>query len=222
TYRASVERFCSATRTPADRIAICYAMAENIFAITQRSGLRLAQNGDQEVVSCGFPLPGTDLKIVDGQVWVRTPTSLASYVGGESILDDDGFYPTGDMGFIEDGELYLEGRRHDLLIQAGRKFFLNDFDYLLNEADPSCRGRGVSLAVKDERLGTEKLVILVEREDFQDYEARRSLHEELSKALPVEDFELHYVPEQFVTKTSSGKVNRPKTAADFKLIRNRE
>src|SRR5918911_2837596 len=220
TYRASIERFCSATGTPADRIAVCYAMAENIFAITQRSGLRFTERADQEVVSCGFPLPDTDLKIVDGQVWARSPTSIANYVGGESILDDDGFYPTGDMGFFEDGELYLEGRRHDLLVQAGRKFFLNDFDYLLNEADPSCRGRGAALALHDKRLGTEKLVFVVEREDFYDRQARASLHKALAAALPIEDFELHFVPTGFITKTSSGKINRSKTVADFGRIGN--
>src|SRR5215471_16954161 len=218
TYRVSIERFCTATATPEDRIAVCYAMAENIFAITQRSGLRTTQRGEQEVVSCGFSLPHTDLKIVDGQVWARTPTSIASYVGGESILDSEGFYPTGDMGFIEDGELYLEGRRHDLLVQAGRKFFLNDFDYLLNDVDPSCRGRGAALALHDKRLGTEKLLFLVEREDFYDQEARALLYRALAEALPVEDFELHFVPTGFITKTSSGKINRAKTLADFERI----
>jgi len=218
TYRASIERFCSSTATPADRVAVCYAMAENIFAITQRSGLRLTQSGDQEVVSCGFPLPGTELKIVEGQVWVRSPTSLASYVGGESILDDEGFYPTGDMGFIEDGELYLEGRQHDLLVQAGRKFFLSDFDYLLNQVDPSCRGRGAALGMRDKRLGTEKLVFVVERDDFYNSHARATLRDALADALPVEDFEVHFVPDGFITKTSSGKVNRVKTAADFERI----
>jgi acyl-CoA synthetase (AMP-forming)/AMP-acid ligase II len=218
TYRASVERFCSATETPADRIAVCYAMAENIFAISQRSGLRTTQKGEQEVVSCGFALPDTDLKIVDGQVWARSPTSIANYVGGESILDDKGFYPTGDMGFFEDGELYLEGRRHDLLVQAGRKFFLNDFDYLLNEVDPSCRGHGAALALHDKRLGTEKLVFLVERDDFYNRQARALLHNTLAAALPIEDFEVHFVPTGFITKTSSGKINRVKTVADFERI----
>lgn len=218
TYKTSLERFCSATGTPAERVAVCYAMAENIFAITQRSAVRVVQRDDQEIVSCGFPLAETDLKILDGQVWVRTPTSIASYVGGETILDTEGFYPTGDMGFVHDGELYLEGRRHDLLVQAGRKFFLNDFDYLLNHTDPSCRGRGVALATKDDRLGTEKLVFLIERDDFYNRDARAKLHKGLARALPLEDFEVHFVPAGFITKTSSGKVNRVKTATDFKRI----
>src|SRR5262249_38379904 len=193
---------CCATGTPAERVAVCYAMAENIFAITQRTGLQITQSDDQEVVSCGAPLAGTDLKIVDGQVWVRSPTSITNYVGGESTLDPEGYYPHGHMGFIHKGALYLNGRRHDLLVQAGRKFFLNDFDYLLNQVDPSCRGRGVALAGKDDRLGTEKLVFLVERDDFYNRSARANLHTALAGVLPVEDFELHFVPGGFITKTS--------------------
>lgn len=218
TYRASIERFCDATETPPDRIAVCYAMAENIFAVSQRQGIRVVAHNGQEVVSCGPPLPGTDTKIIDGEIWVRSRSSISSYADGAGITDADGYYPTGDMGFVDNGEIFVEGRRHDLLIQAGRKFFLSDFDFILNKVEPSCQGRGAALALRDDRVGTEKLVILVERDDVASSGARAALHKALAAELPVEDFEVHFVPQEFITKTSSGKINRGKTAADFHAV----
>ncbi|HEY5238475.1 MAG TPA: hypothetical protein VIJ62_08860 [Rhizomicrobium sp.] len=54
---------------------------------------------------------------------MRSPTSLKAYLGGANIADDDGFYPTGE---VADGELYVTGRKRDLMIQAGKKFMLSD------------------------------------------------------------------------------------------------
>ena len=65
-------------------------MAENIFAVTVRKGLETRRIDGADVVSCGAPIPGEELKTVAGEVWVRSPTSLVAYLGGADIRDVDG------------------------------------------------------------------------------------------------------------------------------------
>lgn len=218
TYLRTMQRFANATGTPHEKLSVCYAAAENIFAISQSQALRTVQHDGQEVMSCGRPLPGVSVKLVDGEIYVRSPFSIQSYIGGDYIADKSGYYPTGDMGFIDKEEIFVSGRRQDILLQAGRKFFMTDFDDKVNSVLPECRGRAASIAIRDDRLGTEKLVILIETEDFINQEYRKCLQGKLLQAFAVEEFEVHLVPPVFITKTSSGKINRKKTAGDFELM----
>ncbi|PKN70111.1 MAG: hypothetical protein CVU54_06880 [Deltaproteobacteria bacterium HGW-Deltaproteobacteria-12] len=84
--------------------------------------------------SCGFPLPGLALKIVDldgnevprgqeGQIICKGPVVMKGYLNkpketAEALIN--GWLQTGDMGHIdEDGELYITGRLKDLIIKGG-------------------------------------------------------------------------------------------------------
>lgn len=78
----TARKFLDLTGSPDDSFAPCYAMAENIFAVTLRRGLRTAAIDAAEVVSCGKPIEGVELRIEDGEIRVRSPTSLRAYLGG--------------------------------------------------------------------------------------------------------------------------------------------
>lgn len=136
---ATSRRFLGRIGAPESSFAPCYAMAENIFAVSLGRGIRTAPIEGRDVVSCGAPIPGVEIKLVEEEIWVRSPTSLRNYVGAEDIRDAEGFYPTGDLGQVIEGELYVTGRKHDLLIQAGRKFMLSDIDLIVNEAFPEVK-----------------------------------------------------------------------------------
>lgn len=214
---STASRFCAHIGADPAHFAPCYAMAENLFAVTFGQGFETRVVDDAEVVSCGRPIPGVSVKTVDGEIWVRSAYSLHGYLGAEDIRDADGYYPTGDMGALRDGELYVSGRKGDVLIQAGRKFMLSDVDLKLNEAYPEVRGRAAALALRDEALGTETALILIEAPDFFD---RRDGHEMAAKMIDLtgmDQIEVAFVPPRFLTKTSSGKINRRKTRDDWKL-----
>lgn len=118
---ATARKFLALTGAAEDTFAPCYAMAENIFAVSLRRGLETRTIDGVEVVSCGPPIAGVEVKVVEGEIWVRSPTSLKAYIGGDDIRDSEGFYPTGDLGELSaEGEIYVTGRKQDLLIQAGR------------------------------------------------------------------------------------------------------
>ena len=194
----------------------CYAMAENVFAVTLREGLHTRTVNSVEVVSCGAPIPGVEVKIVDGEVWVRSPASLRHYVGGQDIRDPEGFYPTGDLGALIDGELHISGRKLDLMIQAGRKFLLSDIDIRVNELLPDVKGRAATVAMQDERLGTEAACVLVESLDFFRRSDQSTLRQQLQAVTGVDQIRVEFVPPRFLTKTTSGKINRRKSLSDWR------
>lgn len=200
-----------------ESFAPCYAMAENIFAVTIRRGIETRTIDAANVLSCGRPISGVELKVVDHQIWVRSPTSLKSYLGGEDIRDAAGFYPTGDLGEIIDGEVYVTGRMQDLLIQAGRKYMLSDVDLALNRLWPDIRGRATAIQLYDDRLGTQKPVVLIETADFFQRGDHIEIADGLKSAIGLDQIEVQFVPPRFLTKTSSGKFNRRKSAENWLL-----
>jgi acyl-CoA synthetase (AMP-forming)/AMP-acid ligase II len=215
-YLATLDRFCRATNTDRSRMTTCYAMAENVFAVTQSDGLRSLAVDGGTVVSCGRPIPGVELKIVDGEVYVRSDTCLREYLGTGDIRDGEGFYPTGDIGGLSDGELYLLGRKRDVMISAGKKYFLNDFDHELAKHYPASAGRIASIADFNDALGTQMALFLIEGGRYWDRDFRAAETPNVGAATGLEMFEAHFVPKFFITKTSSGKINRVKTLRDWK------
>ncbi len=94
-----------------------------------------ADTPDEEYAgSFGEPLPGNILKIVDprtrevvlrgerGEICIKGPTLMLGYLGKpvEACLDEEGFYCTGDGGYVDDrGRLYWEGRLDDIIKSGG-------------------------------------------------------------------------------------------------------
>lgn len=95
-----------------------------------------AANTPDEVIdgSSGEPLPGNTMKIVDalrgetvplgdrGEICVKGPTLMLGYLGTPlaETLDDEGFFHTGDGGYLDDsGRLYWEGRLTDIIKTGG-------------------------------------------------------------------------------------------------------
>jgi O-succinylbenzoic acid--CoA ligase len=73
------------------------------------------------VVSSGHGLPGVELRLRDGAIALRSPTLFSGYVGDpQAALAPDGFLLTNDRGELGvDGELYVRGRRDDVIVTGG-------------------------------------------------------------------------------------------------------
>ena len=84
--------------------------------------------------SCGVPLPGNLLKIIDpqtralvpvgerGEICIKGPTLMQSYLGKtvEETFDDESYFCTGDGGYVDaQGRLYWEGRLNDIIKTGG-------------------------------------------------------------------------------------------------------
>ena len=206
----AIRKFAAAIQASADTILPCYAMAENVFAVSLAESLITENINGVDVVSCGKAISNVELKVVGGQIWVKSPASIGAYFDGPDVRDGDGFYATGDLGELRNDQLFVVGRKQDLLIQAGRKFLLSDIDLRLNELFPEVRGRAAALALRDERIGTETPLLLIERPDFFACQDGPKIGAAVKDATGLDQLEVAFVPPRFLTKTSSGKFNRGK------------
>jgi acyl-CoA synthetase (AMP-forming)/AMP-acid ligase II/tetratricopeptide (TPR) repeat protein len=216
THVETLERFCARSGTNAEKVSTCYGMAENVFAVAQSRGLKTFESGGRRLVSCGKPIPGTEVKLVDGELHVRSDTSLQAYIGTQDVRDAEGFYATGDLGSIVDGEIVVSGRKRDVMISAGKKYLLSDLDYAVGRILPESAGRIASLAVHNQNLGTETVTFLVEHARFWETKDLAAISKAIKQETCLDAFEVYRVPPCFLTKTSSGKINRVKTLQDWK------
>lgn len=72
--------------------------------------------------SAGKPLPGQEVKLVENEVWLRSPTLAQGYwrEGAlQPLTDKDGWLHTGDLGHWRQGELCIDGRRDNLFFSGG-------------------------------------------------------------------------------------------------------
>lgn len=92
----------------------------------------VVREGRTESTSLGRPLAGVEVEIRKegqvlpedrlGDVWVKSPSLLSGYLVEGGVFDPlkDGWLETGDAGYLHEGELYLYGRRRDILLLDGR------------------------------------------------------------------------------------------------------
>lgn len=176
-------------------------------------------------VSCGPPISGTQLQVLDeagqplperhiGELALTSPYMLTEYYRRPDLqpFAKDGWFRTGDMGYLADGEVYIVGRKKDLIINAGKNVYPQDIEAIVNGVEGIRPGRVVIFGVWDERDGTELLAVVAEVDDELDPAGRKQLNRALRQAIAQQsDVTLTYislVPPQWLLKTSSGKIAR--------------
>ena len=86
----------------------------------------------------------------------------------------DGWYDSGDYGFQMTGELFVIGRKKDIIILAGKNIYPEDVEAVVAEVDGVIPGRVVAFGREDEATGTECVCVVAETE-VTGSEARRAM-----------------------------------------------
>ncbi|MBN1438189.1 MAG: AMP-binding protein [Anaerolineales bacterium] len=257
-HRMFLERF-RGYGLSAGALATSYAMAENVFAVTQggidrpvtvdsisQRGLlseriaRPANAGEDSInmLSCGKPLPNAEVKIVDdaqselperclGEVMLRSDCMLTEYYRRADLTEKafrQGWFLTGDLGYLAEGEVYITGRKKDLIIVGGKNVYPQDLEALASEVPGVHPGRVVAFGVYSEEMGTEEVVIVAERDAPEDDSPRgdegvERLAEEIRRMVTRgSDIALRQVKvadRGWLLKTSSGKIARSANREKF-------
>ncbi|MBP6841547.1 MAG: fatty acyl-AMP ligase [Kofleriaceae bacterium] len=190
------------------------------------------------LMSCGTPSPTEEVRIVDperhgptegvGEIWVRGPGVASGYwerdaddVFRACLAGGDGpFLRTGDLGFLHGGELYLAGRRKDLIILAGRNLFPQDLEAAIEAAVPAVRpGCCAAFSIEDE--GEERLCIMAETDSATTPVEHlvRDIKGAVAAACGVATYDVLIVGKGALPKTSSGKLERYACRLDYRRER---
>ncbi len=178
------------------------------------------------IVSCGKPISGTQVKVMDhrgqligerhiGEICVKSDCMLSAYYKRDDLqpFDAEGWYRTGDKGYIADGEIYIVGRSKDLIINAGKNIYPQDIEAIVNSVTGVHPGRAVAFGVPDEREGTE-LIAVVAEVDIDGVSAHKQISQSIRQQVGKQsDVTLNFitlVPKGWLIKTSSGKIARGK------------
>lgn len=204
-------------------------------AFTRERVARPALAGEAGVlrfVSCGRPLPGHEIRIVDaagrpagerveGGVEFRGPSVTAGYFGrpeATRAVWHDGWMDSGDLGYWADGELYVTGRRKDMITRAGRNLYPQEIEEVVGDLPGVRKGCVAAFGVPDPATGTERLVVVAESRVTEAGARARlaaAVHQAVMAALGVPADAVEIAPPGAVLKTSSGKVRRSATRAAY-------
>ncbi|MEX2600603.1 MAG: beta-ketoacyl synthase N-terminal-like domain-containing protein, partial [Balneolaceae bacterium] len=185
------------------------------------------------VTSSGIILDNMDVAIVEGESEQCLPDGVIGevWVGGDSIgagywqhpeesertfrarLSDDPsrgpFLRTGDLGFVLRNNLYITGRKKDLIIIAGVNHYPQDIEYTVQEADDAIRtDHCVAFSVDVD--GEERLVVVAEAaKNLKDWEPLlTTMRKVISENHEVDLYALQLIRRGTILKTSSGKLRR--------------
>lgn len=163
-----------------------------------------------------------------GEVWVAGPSVAQGYWNRpeetartfQAYLRDTGegpFLRTGDLGFMQDGELFITGRLKDLIIIRGLNHYPQDIELTVGKCHPRLRpdnGAAFTVEVGD----SERLVIVqeVERRQQRDLDGVfDAIRREVSAEHELQVEAVLLVKAGSIPKTSSGKIQRHACRAAF-------
>ena len=225
-YAMAENTFAVTQSTPGQEARIDWVDRELLQREGRAAPRTAGSAGAIAVVSCGHSISGTVVQVVDnagrcvgerivGEVWIRSNCMLDAYYRRPNltseVLHNDG-YLSGDMGYLADEELYITGRKKDLIIAGGKNVYPQDVEALATGVEGIYPGRAVAFGVVDERLGTEAIVLVCELTGDTCVVRHRLIETELRQRilhhLGVTLRDVRLVNGRWLLKTSSGKVAR--------------
>lgn len=136
-----------------------YGLAEATLGVACKRPGEPRNVDDRGNVSCGRTLPNIEMRLDDdGEISIRGPLVFAGYFDTDDVLRD-GWFATGDVGHVEDGELYVLGRKRAMLKRGGAVLAPRE----LEEVAQTIEGVRIAMAVGlTSSFATEEIVVAIE------------------------------------------------------------
>lgn len=233
-----VEKF-SPCGFAAEAFLPCYGMAEATLMVSgtlrdepPRIKLHPSHGRRQLVVSCGPPVAETNIRILDpvtqqpladgreGEVWISGPQVAQQYwnpSSGNGELNrittgpEAGSLQTGDLGLMWEGDLYITGRKKDLIIVRGENYHPQDLEAVMADACPVLQA-AVAASVGGHGAPEQLLIVgEVRRRDMQHHDPQSllaTIREAIWQEYGLTPSYMYLVPSGAIPRTSSGKLQR--------------
>jgi acyl-CoA synthetase (AMP-forming)/AMP-acid ligase II len=175
-------------------------------------------------VSSGAPISGCEMRIISesgeflpegsvGEIAIRSVSLFDGYRNNPEKTGEvlkDGWYFSGDYGFLYQDEFYIIGRKKDIIIIAGNNIYPEDIEDAVSQIPEVIPGRVISFGIEDERSGTEQVCVIAESKVESEAEKKRlrlTIREE-GMGIDVSIGRVYLAPPRWLIKSSSGKPSR--------------
>jgi acyl-CoA synthetase (AMP-forming)/AMP-acid ligase II len=131
---------------------------------------------------------------------------------------DDGWFMSGDYGYIVNGEVFIAGRKKDLIIVGGKNIYPQDLELLAYEIPGVHPGRASAFGVFNEVIGTEDVVMVAEVDTDNPAERQKisdAIRATVTRGSAIALRYVHLVRHPWLVKTSSGKTARSANREKF-------
>lgn len=211
----------------------CHARPPRFYRISKRRWTKEhvaapPEEAEESIVhvSSGFALDGCELRVVDaekkllpprhaGRVFVKSTYMFSGYYRrddlNQNLFDAEGFFDTGDVGYLDEGgHLYVTGRIKDVIKVGGRAVYPQDVEEVLNTIPGVHPGRAVCFGVSVAAHGTEGLVLLAES-DLPEAEWNAQvgrIRAAVVEAADVDVLDTKIIARNSLRKSTAGKLAR--------------
>jgi fatty-acyl-CoA synthase len=126
----------------------------------------LREDAERKLGSAGKAVPHCEVKLVDGEIWVRGPNVMRGYwndpAATAAALTKDGWFRTGDLARVDDeGYYWIMGRSNDLIISGGENVYPAELENVL--ADCPQIAEAAVLGIEDAKWGEAACAVVVRR-----------------------------------------------------------
>ncbi|HSL43626.1 MAG TPA: AMP-binding protein [Anaerolineales bacterium] len=185
-----------------------------------------------KMMSSGQPLENVRVRVLDesgnevsdrviGELALQSDCMLTGYYNRPDLTEKalrDGWYLTGDYGYVSNREVFVSGRKKDMIIVGGKNIYPQDLESLTYEVPGVHAGRSVAFGMFDEAQGTEDVVIIAEVDSEDAAEQQKvadaiRLHVTKNSAIALRY--VRVVGPKWILKTSSGKTARSANKEKF-------
>ncbi|MFF8589548.1 amino acid adenylation domain-containing protein [Streptomyces althioticus] len=219
---------------PQDVMHPGWGMSETCSVVTDAVLPAEPVPGEGTFVSCGRPYPGFAMRIVDERGTVLTEGEAGRFqVRGTSVtggyhdnpaanaeaFTDDGWFDTGDLAFLRDGELHITGRAKDVIIVNGVNHYSHEIEACVEELPYAERSFTAAVAVRtDPSSPTDELALFLHLTPEATADPARALREiagKVTREIGVSPSFLIPVARDAVPKTEIGKIQRTRLRKGF-------
>ncbi|MBA2653656.1 MAG: AMP-binding protein [Gammaproteobacteria bacterium] len=181
-----------------------------------------------EFVSCGKALPHHEIRIVNeqgavlkdraiGTLQFKGPSAMQGYYRhpkATKAIHHDGWWESGDLAYRADEEIFITGRKKDIIVKAGRNLYPQEIEEITGQIKGVRKGCVVAFGAVNLKHGTEQLIVIAETREQRLQQQEKIINdiiETITTSIGDPPDRVVLVPPKSIPKTSSGKLQRSNT-----------
>ena len=210
-----------------------WGMSETSSGVVFSNFLLSTTTDEQKFVEVGAPIPGVSLRIVDelghvveeetiGRMQINGDPVTSGYYQNPKLNQEvftlDGWFNTGDLGFLRKGCLTITGRDKDIIIINGLNYYSHEIESAVEELDGIEVSYTAAVAVRGAFDHTDKLTIFFSpavADEAEVVNLTQEIRRQVVQSIGVNPEYLVPVDKQVIPKTAIGKIQRSQLRQRF-------